>query len=351
MVVLNIKKYSSEYKQWKKRNDNKKLRNRINAKKNKHHCQKRKINKTILPYKTFKPPEIFSILKNPKNTIKFFNDMIDIIMRISKVKNNKHIHLLEIDMTEVVNITGDALMYLLTVMRNTKIQQNKKIIWRGNFPKNEKINKYLKASGFLKYMKTAEQNLIHSDENFEIQCGKLMQGDIAKRICEFTNSKLNTDKIYSKFLYRMLTELMTNTKDHAYNRKSTFDYYWYIFIENNQNKIKYTFMDNGSGIPKTVLKKFKDRIIEILHLDKEYKYIESALMGEFRTETKEGHRGTGLPDIYNISEREDISNLTIISNCAYYSKAQNSYDMEKPLEGTVLYWEINKMKGDKINEY
>ena len=161
-----------------------------------------------------------------------------------------------INMTEIENITGDALMYLLTVMKNTKMQQDKKILWKGNFPKNEKITQFLKASGFLNYMKTAQQNLIHSDENFEIQCGKLMQGDIAKYICEFTNNKLNTDKIFSKFLYRMLTELMTNTKDHAYNKKSTFDYCWYIFVENDQDKIRYTFMDNGIGIPTTVLKNF-----------------------------------------------------------------------------------------------
>lgn len=256
-----------------------------------------------------------------------------------------------INMTEVENITGDALMYLLTVMKNTKMQQDRKIIWKGNFPKDEKINQFLKASGFLNYMKTAEKNLIHSDENFEIQCGKLMQGDVAKYICEFTNSKLNKDKIFSKFLYRMLTELMTNTKDHAYNRKSTFDYCWYIFVENDQDKIRYTFMDNGIGIPTTVLKKFYEKIIEILHLDNQYKYIESALKGEFRTETKAEHRGTGLPDIYGISKNGNINNLTIISNYAYYSKEQKSYDLETHLEGTILYWEINKSEGERVNEH
>lgn len=252
-----------------------------------------------------------------------------------------------INMDEVENITGDALMYLLTVMKNAKMQKDRKIMWKGNFPKNEKINKFLKASGFLNYMKTAEQNLIHSDENFEIQCGKLMQGDIAKYICEFTNNKLGTNRLFSKFLYKMLTELMTNTKDHAYNKQSTFDYCWYIFVENDKDKIKYTFMDNGIGIPTTVSKKFYEKINEILHLDKQYKYIVSALKGEFRTETKEEHRGTGLPDIYSISENGNINNLTIISNFAYYSKEKNSYDLETELEGTILYWEINKLEGEK----
>ena len=129
---------------------------------------------------------------------------------------------------EIESITGDALMYLLTVMKNTKMQDDKRIIWKGNFQKNEKLNKFLKESGFLNYMRTAEQNLIHSDENIEIQSGRFMQSDIAKYICNFTNEKLNTDKLYSKLLYRMLTELMTNTKDHAYNRKSKNDIQIYL---------------------------------------------------------------------------------------------------------------------------
>lgn len=58
--------------------------------------------------------------------------------------------------------------YLLTVMKNTKMQKDKRIIWKGNFPKNDKLEKFLKESGFLNYMRTAEQNLIHSDENIQM---------------------------------------------------------------------------------------------------------------------------------------------------------------------------------------
>lgn len=346
-----MKKNSGEYRSWKKKNDYKKLRNRINAKKGRHHyANNRKNNKSSLPYKVFTTPKKFSILNNPEETIEFFNEILKVIKNIPSIKNSRHVYLLKIDMMQIESITGDALMYLLTVMKNTKMQKEKRIIWKGNFPKNDSLNKFLKKSGFLNYMKTAEQNLIHSDENIEIQSGKFMQGDIAKYICDFTNNKLNTSKLYSKFLYRMLTELMTNTKDHAYNKHSKFDFCWYIFVENTNDKIKYTFMDNGIGIPTTVLKKFREKIIEKLNLDKEYKYIESALKGEFRTETREEHRGTGLPDIYKISKNKSIDNLTIISNYAYYSKDKSSYDLATELEGTILYWEISKTKGDILYE-
>ena len=188
-----MKKNSSEYRLWKKKNDEKKLRNRKKSKKSTNHSSNttKSIGKrsSNLPYKVFVPPKQFSILNNPAETINFFNYILDIIKKIPRIKNSQSIYLLMIDMTEVQNITGDALMYLLTVMKNTKMQQDRKIIWKGNFPKDEKFNQFLRASGFLKYMKTAEQNLIHSDENFEIQCGKLMQGDVAKYICDFTNSK------------------------------------------------------------------------------------------------------------------------------------------------------------------
>ncbi len=339
-----MRKNNSKYKIWKKKNDAKKLRNRNSKGKRKRHYRKKDGND--MPYKVFTPPKEFSILNNPEETISFFNNILNVIKNIPSTRNSNTIHILKIDMSEIESITGDALMYLLTVMKNTKRQKDKRIFWNGNFPKDEKIKRFLKQSGFLNYMRTAKQNLIHSDENIEIQSGKLMQGDIAKYICDYTNIKLNTNKVYSKFLYRILTELMTNTKDHAYNNNSKFDYYWYIFVENAEDKIRYTFMDNGIGIPTTVLRKFREKIIEILHLDREYKYIESALNGDFRTETRVEHRGTGLPDIYNFSKNNNIRNLTIISNSAYYSTDKRSYDLNTKLEGTIFYWEINKKKGE-----
>ena len=81
-----MRKNSSEYRIWKKKNDYKKLRNRINAKKGKHHyTNNRKHKERNLPYKVFTTPKQFSILNNPKETIEFFNEILRVIKNIQRI--------------------------------------------------------------------------------------------------------------------------------------------------------------------------------------------------------------------------------------------------------------------------
>lgn len=74
-------------------------------------------------------------------------------------------------------------------------------------------------------------------------------------MCDFTNSKLNQDKLFTKFLYRMLTELMTILKT-MHTTENLNLIIVGIFSLKMIGKIKYTFMDNGIGIPTTVFKNF-----------------------------------------------------------------------------------------------
>ena len=57
--------------------------------------------------------------------------------------------------TEV--ITSDALMYLLTIIRNTRGTKLLPISWGGNLPVNEIVREYVKKSGYLKYMNTSSE--------------------------------------------------------------------------------------------------------------------------------------------------------------------------------------------------
>lgn len=47
-----------------------------------------------------------------------------------------------------------------------------------------------------------------------------------------------------------------------------------------------------------------------------------------------------MPDIYNTCENGKITNLTIVSNNAYYSYTNESKDLQEKLEGTVFFWEV-----------
>ena len=350
----NIHRNNSNYKIWKKRNDRKKFKNKL--KNRKRYCKKRKINnnKTNIPFKTFYIPEVFSIIKNPEETIQFLNNLINQVEKIRKIVKNKlkkdnFIRTFSLNMNNTIEITGDALMYLLTIIKNTRGSRLLPINWIGNFPKDEKIKKFLKNSGYLKYMETAKENLLQTNEHIQIKIGQGYEYkngentvDIRQEIIDFTCQKLNKSKIQMNFLMTMLTEMITNITDHAYDEENIFEHSWYIFVENGVNKISYTFMDNGLGIPTTIKKNKFEKFIGKFDMDKEYKYIEAGVSGlERRSKTGLMERGNGLPSIYEQYTSNKINNLVIISNKAYYTK-EKPKDLKNNLNGTIFYWEVKK---------
>ncbi len=351
-----MRRKSNEYKIWKKYQDEKNLKIRTARKQNKKNSRNfsKNLRNQKRPNEVFTVPQRFSIINNPNETILFLNKIIKSVERIrnfQKQRNNSNsfIRTFLINMSNTDFITSDALMYLLTIIKNTRGSKVLPINWIGNFPKNTQVKEYLKKSGYLNYMKTAEENIIQVDDNIQIKKGvgyeyddRNIKRDIRQEIIDFTCIKLNKDKVQINYLMTMLTELITNISDHAYQKEGMFEHNWYIFVDNKNDKITYTFMDNGLGIPTTIRKSILEKIIEAFDCENEYKYIETAVSGvQKRSETGLVERGNGLPSIYEPYKNKDIDNLVIISNKAYYS-GTSKYDMETNLFGTVFYWEIKK---------
>lgn len=350
-----MRRNKPEYKIWKKRNDKKKLKNKKKYKKYKNKNIEKLLDSNhnnIDIDETFPVPKIFSIIKNPEETIKFFNDIIEkieIIRNLNKQEHKKKIYSYKLNMQSTYEITGDALMYLLTIIRNTRGEKLLPINWIGNFPANKEMCEYLKKSGYLNYMKTSKQNLRKTTEYVQIRTGKTYvyhdksDVDIRQEVIDFTCNKLNKDKTKINFLMTMLTEMITNISDHAYDNENIFENSWYIFVENNIDTISYTFMDNGLGIPTTIKKRNFEKIIN----KNEWKYIESGVSGiEKRSSTGKIERGNGLPSIYEQYTSSKICNLKIISNKAYFVK-DNEKDLINDLKGTIFYWEIKKEEVNK----
>ena len=82
-----IRKYSSRYKDWKKRNDAKKLKNRIKKKKKPKNKVKAKYKYSGTP-KIFCVPQVFSIIKNPEETIEYLNMLINEVEKIREITKN-----------------------------------------------------------------------------------------------------------------------------------------------------------------------------------------------------------------------------------------------------------------------
>ncbi len=340
-----IRRNNPNYRLWKKKNDAKKLRNRLS---NRHGKQYEIYKKTVLKnVSTYKMPSNFSIRQNPEETIEVFNIVLNEIRKINSIHTEKIDFYFNIDMQDVKNITEDALMYLVTIVKNGKLTaKKKKIFWKVGLPRDEKSREYLQKSGFASFFEHhSSTDLITSDEKFQITTGKKVETQTMKLLCDSVKSKV-TDMMASRILYKMLTELMSNTTQHAYTGANIiFIHSWYVFAENTEDEIRVTFMDNGLGIPRTINKKFSERF-KTLFSSGEHKLVLSALKGEFRSETKSHNRGKGLPEIYEPSLSGEIEDLTVISNNAFFSEKE-AKDIKHCLEGTIFYWKIDKRR--KIN--
>ena len=118
----------------------------------------------------------------------------------------------------------------------------------------------------------------------------------------------------------MLIELLSNAVLHAYESESFLKGKWYIYAEQVHDYVRLVFADTGRGIPETVRKTFSEKVASIikkvLPINNNLKdglLIELALLGEFRTNTKERHRGNGLDTVRRIVTSAGIRGFEVIS--------------------------------------
>ena len=121
---------------------------------------------------------------------------------------------------------------------------------------------------------------------------------------------------------------------------------WYCFCkyDRTEQRVAFTFMDVGAGIPTTVRKNFIEKL-DILKLKGEHQYVISALEGKFRTNTELKYRGKGLPRIHETCKSKKIVNMQIITNKADVKDDGikiKGKELSTSLCGTLYYCELRK---------
>ncbi len=304
----------------------------------------------------FVAPKIFSFIENPKETIKYFNQ---IILSIRRYKGFLHIRY---DLSEINFITIDAVIYMVALSLNINNQYKPKFNILG--PENKQISEFILSSGITDFFDVEEEAKRENNDYFSMKMGNKTNVELAQNICDFTNLNLNVDFKETKFLYDMLIEMMTNTGQHAYTKGETVKKQWLIFAEYSNDKVKYTFMDTGLGIPATMSdheltmdmtdNENDDYIINVLdkftdERKKDSILLASGLTGNStRTRTNMSHRGKGLPEIYNhYKDKNKTSFLKIISGgclCEFDEDNREQMiltELSEKLLGSLFYWEIN----------
>lgn len=286
-------------------------------------------------------PEIFSLFSGTSQTVAFFEEVIN---TFSMCRSQKKVFF---DFSGVQVITVDAVMYIIALMKNTRRVYNAHIECSGNLPQAKEARKVIEEVGFYDYlMPVGNAGNICNRKYVRISHGVEADGELAGSICDFVNNALDKDLTYTKRLYPMIVELMTNTHQHAYDKNRSFmNCHWYIFAQELDSQVQFVFLDTGLGIPRTVYKQFTERAKSLL-ISRDEQFLASVLKGDFRTETQQKYRGKGLPGIY-----EDVCNHSLTDFCVISGKGQCNVKSDGEIEkialhrnfiGTLFKWTIGK---------
>lgn len=286
-------------------------------------------------------PENFSIVENEEEVLGFFNDIIE------EIREKHFCETFFFDFKNVKKITIDAIMYLLAVMGNTGNSRGSRV-FSGNAPDDESARKVLIESGFYNYVYSPNvKKNYNKNKKIQIYNGDNVDTSHAKLICDFVNENCITKKKYTSDLYEVLIELMTNTVQHAYCDDEVWKRQnWYIFIEDRNQWIQFTFLDIGAGIPQTIQKSRTEKIINTFKIT-DAQYINSAMNGEFRTQTNCKNRGNGLPTVKKYAMKDEIGRFIVFSGngiCKFegLSEQPKEINAKRHLHGTLFSWNIMK---------
>lgn len=304
-----------------------------------------KINPNISRYKYVTAPATFCIKENTEEVIKFVN-------RLNKQLNRRTPTF--IDLSKVTDISYDAIVVLLSIISQFKRQH---ISFNGNFPDDNSCRKILNISGFFSSLydenKVVKYDTSAKSKNKNIirKHGKDASGATAKDLIKICSDNIWGKSCRCQGVYRILIELMQNTHAHANNNAAGTENWWLsVNYDADNNKECFSFVDYGIGVFTSLENKRADSkffgMIDVLRRKliepDNAKVLKLILDGELhRTATGHSYRGKGLPGIKTALERNQISNLYIITNDAYANVCTDSFiTLSNAFDGTFIYWEL-----------
>lgn len=336
------RKLSTRKEYWK---DFKRKKNQKSTGKPKRERKKENLfEKDFWSYKTIKAPIQFSLIYNTQETIEFFNTIVE----LQKTKKKVFIKL-----DEVNQIDYSAIVALLAIMIDFK---TKKIGFNGNFPKNQESNILLVKSGFFQnllipFKEEKRYSIISPNgEGIHTHAFKDVDSKLSSEIIKSATEKIWGESRRCQGVQRVLIELMQNTKDHSNNNIDNGKHWWLSYNYDEKRKIvSFSFIDFGVGIFESLENKpMKDKFYGWLNkligrFNNNADLLKLILNGEFhQTVTGEKFRGKGLPGIAKAVERNQISNLHIITNNVRCDFSNSTYELLKnSFSGTHIYWELN----------
>lgn len=323
----------------------KKFKNKIDLGINKvKRTYKREFEEPFKNYIRIHAPENFSFIENSSKVIEF----------ISKLKSHfddkKKVFVV---LKNVKTISYDAIVVLLSIMVRFKAT---KIAFNGDFPDNENAKKILNESKFLKYLfqnfRDEDRYKLGQDSSIVTHAWKDVDSELGNDLIKNASKTIWGQERRCQGVQRTLIELMLNTNNHADDSKKG-EKHWWLSVHHDKinKKVSFAFIDFGVGIftslnnKRTGSKFFGviDKLKERVQFGNNAELLRLILDGTLhRTATGKPYHGKGLPGINKARERNQISNLNIITNDVHAKLDSDTFSIiPKSFSGTFIYWELN----------
>jgi hypothetical protein len=277
-----------------------------------------------------KAPTNFSFIQNTEAVLQYLDELKALFRQRKNVL---------INLKDISNLTNDAIVLLLSFVKNPKIVNG--VLIRGNYPKDEKLRKIFVESGIFNNNNGNEdehKNYILTRRN------KKAEGGIAAELIKRASKVVFGEEGRCPGVYRALMESMANTCYHAKPQQIGEETWWLtVYHDKDDNHVSFAFIDLGVGIFKSSkMNDFKAKAASLLGLSDNRDILREIISGRKLSSTKIPYRGKGLPTIFKGLERNYYSNLKIISNDVKADLSNDNFvKLKKEFSGTFLYLELN----------
>lgn len=302
-------------------------------------------------YREFIARERLSIVLKPNNKFELLNNpnnVIDFVEILKSYKNRNDLNEIKINLEDVESIDIGAISLLLSSVEELSL--NNKTV-SGSVPKNKIAYDFLLQSGFFPNISRLSKrisNKIKSNKNKNLLLigypntkgkGRLIGENIKSAIGTLTGSPQHYRSIYT-----LVMEMNANSIEHAYENEKK---HWVFGINYNEenNKLYFTFTDNGFGILKQLDIRLDRRVKELFKkLDLSNGTLLTNLFNKkynsrFKTQI---NRNRGLPIIKQKAVNKAVNNLICITNNVYLNlETSTDIKLNGEFSGTFYYWELD----------
>lgn len=300
------------------------------------------------PYKDYKK------VHAPKN-LSFIDNSIEVVQFIDTLKQqydkNKKVFVV---LKDVEQISYDAIVVLLSIMVKFKA---KNIKFNGDFPADESAREILDESHFLKYLyqkfRDEDRYSLGQKSSIHTHAWKNVDSELGGELIRQASKTIWGEERRCQGVQRTLIELMLNTNNHADDAKKG-EKHWWLSVHHDEEgqKVSFAFIDFGVGVFTSLNNKRSgskffgalEKLKEKVKYGNNAELLKLILDGTLhRTATQKPYHGKGLPGINMAQERNQISNLNIITNNVHANVSNDSFKIiPKSFSGTFVYWEVNQ---------